>query len=152
MPTVRPCLWFDNNLEEAMAFYAGVFPEVKVTSINRLPGGDVVTAEFEIAGQPMMALNGGPQFTFNEAVSFFVSCDDQAEVDRYWALLTADGGEESMCGWLKDRFGLSWQIVPRAFERMMSGDDPEKVQRMVNAMLQMRKLDIAELSRAYNGT
>jgi len=150
MSTITPCLWFDNNIQEAIDHYQDVFPNTRVDSVNRSPDGGIFTAEFEIEGQRFMALNGGPQFSFTEAISFFVVCETQAEVDRYWDMLTSNGGEESQCGWLKDRFGLSWQIVPRAFMEMMQGP-PEKSQRAMNAMLQMRKLDVPTLRQAYDG-
>lgn len=149
MPKVTPCLWF-NNLEQAIDYYRSIFPNLTVESLNRMPDGSVITGMFEIEGQQFMGLNGGSEFQFTEAVSFYLQCEDQAEVDYYWEQLTANGGEESMCGWLKDRFGLSWQIVPKEFEEMMGGDDPARVQRMIDAMLQMRKLDVAALRQAYH--
>ncbi len=151
MPTITPCLWVVGDVDEVISYYSGVFSNVAVEAEGRMPDGSLMTATVTIEGQRFMLLKGGPQpFTFSEAVSFYVSCEGQAEVDRYWDYLTADGGEESQCGWLKDRFGMSWQIVPREFEAMMSGD-PEKVQRMIQAMFQMKKLDIAGLQAAYNG-
>jgi predicted 3-demethylubiquinone-9 3-methyltransferase (glyoxalase superfamily) len=141
------------DIDEVIAYYSAIFEGTRVESLNRMPGGDVITAELEMAGQRFMLLKGGPQpFTFTDAISFFVRCQGQAEVDHYWDRLTADGGQESQCGWLKDKFGMSWQIVPKEFEDMMAGDDPAKVQRMITAMLQMRKLDIATLQKAYDGT
>lgn len=151
MSKITPCLWMNNNLEEAIDYYRSIFPNVQVESVNKMPDGTVITGIFEIEGQRFMALNGGPEFAFTEAVSFYLECEDQAEVDHYWGRLTADGGEESQCGWLKDRFGLSWQIVPREFEEMMGGDDPVRVQRMIDAMFTMQRLDVAALRRAYDG-
>lgn len=151
MISVTPCIWVFTDIDEVIAYYAGVFPGLKTDSVNRMPDGSAALATVEIAGQRLMLLRGGPQpFAFSEAVSFYVGCQGQAEVDRYWDYLIANGGEESMCGWLKDRYGMSWQIVPRELEEMMGGDDPEKVQRMIQAMLQMRKLDIAGLRAAYD--
>ncbi len=153
MDKITPCLWFDNRIEEAVNFYVDTFGG-KVHEVSRygeggpMPAGTVITMTFELQGQQFMALNGGPQFTFTEAISFYVPCGDQAEVDRYWNTLTADGGEESRCGWLKDRFGLSWQIVPRALTEYLSDPDPEKSARVMQAMLQMGKIVIADLDRA----
>jgi len=152
MPDITPCLWMNHNLEEAIDYYRSIFPDVRVEALNRMPDGTVITGIFEIAGQRFMGLSGGPEFQFNEAVSFYLQCEGQAEVDHYWEKLTANGGEESMCGWLKDRFGLSWQVVPKEFEEMMGGDDPAKVQRMIDAMLKLQKLDIAALREAYEAT
>jgi predicted 3-demethylubiquinone-9 3-methyltransferase (glyoxalase superfamily) len=151
-----PCLWFNMQAEEAAQLYASVFPNSRILEIARYPdampdlAGQVLTATVELNGERFMLLNGGPEFRFNEAVSFVVDCDTQEEVDRLWARLT-EGGEESMCGWLKDRFGVSWQIVPRALGEMMSDPDPAKVSRVTQAMLQMRKLDVGALRAAYNG-
>jgi predicted 3-demethylubiquinone-9 3-methyltransferase (glyoxalase superfamily) len=151
MKTITPFLWFDDNLEEAMEFYATVFPDVVVGYINRGPDGKIFTAEFSVAGYQFKALNGGPQFQFTEAISFFVECDDQDEVDRYWNALTANGGTESMCGWLKDRYGLSWQIIPVQFMQMATTGEPDQVQRMMAAMLTMHKMDVAGLRAAWEG-
>ena len=157
MQRITPCLWFDDRIEEAVDFYTSVFKDGKILNISRygdagpLPKGKVLTAHFQILGQTFMALNGGPQFKFTEAVSFSVDCKDQAEVDYYWKALTADGGEESMCGWLKDKYGLSWQIVPEALPRLLSGADKEGANRAMQAMLQMRKIDVAGLQKAYAG-
>ncbi len=154
MSKITPFLWFDDQIEEAVSFYVSVFKDAKILSMNRQPGataadpGKVFSAEFEIHGQQFMALNGGPEFKFTEAISFFVKCEDQAEVDYYWNALTANGGEESQCGWLKDKYGLSWQIVPNALMRYMSDPDAEKAGRVVQAMLKMHKIDIADLDRA----
>lgn len=151
MRSITPFLWFDDNLEEAIEFYSSVFPGGKVHSTTAMPDGKVLVADFELAGQQFKGLNGGPQFRFNEAFSLFVECEDQEEVDRFWDALTADGGEESQCGWLKDRFGLSWQIIPVEFLQMVSDGDPEQVQRVMAAMQTMRKLEVAPLRAAYKG-
>lgn len=145
MPKITPFLWFDAPLDEPIAYYRSIFPN------TRVHGQSPTSATFEIEGQRFKALNGGPRFTFNEAVSFFVECEDQEEVDRYWERLTADGGEESMCGWLKDRYGLSWQIIPTALIRYLNDSDPAVVDRVTQAMLQMRKIDVAALDRAAAG-
>lgn len=158
MQKIVPNLWFDDQAEDAMNFYVSVFKTAKAGAVTRYgaaaarvsgkPEGSVLTATFEIEGQEFTALNGGPQFTFSEAVSFLVRCDSQDEIDDLWSKLT-DGGEESMCGWLKDRFGVSWQIVPAALEGMIEGDDPARSERVMVAMLEMRKLDMARLEQAY---
>jgi predicted 3-demethylubiquinone-9 3-methyltransferase (glyoxalase superfamily) len=153
MNEITPCLWFDTEGEEAAKLYTSVFPNSKILEISRYgsagprPEGTVMTVDFELNGQKFLALNGGPQFTFSEAVSFQVSCEDQDEVDNYWRKLS-EGGEEGPCGWLKDRFGLSWQIVPTALPKLLSDPDREKSQRVMAAMLKMRKIDIGELERA----
>ena len=147
------CLWFDTEGEEAATFYTSVFPNSKITEIARYgsagprPEGTVMTVAFDLDGQPFLALNGGPQYSFSEAISFSVSCKDQDEVDAYWDAL-ADGGEEGPCGWLKDRFGVSWQIVPAALPKLLSDPDKERSQRVMAAMLQMKKIEIDELERA----
>lgn len=157
MQKFTPCLWFDSDAEEAAAFYTSVFKNSSIGEVSRYgegmakPAGTAMTVEFTIDGQEFTALNGGPEFTFSEAISFQIDCADQAEVDEYWAALTADGGEESQCGWLKDKFGVSWQIVPRELKSVIGGPDPEGAQRAVQAMLQMRKLDIDALKKAYAG-
>lgn len=151
MPKITPFLWFDTQAEEAMHLYTSIFKPSKVISVNRAQGR-VMSVQFELEGQQFMALNAGPMFTFNEAVSFFVGCDTQEEIDELWAKLTADGGSPSRCGWLKDKFGLSWQIVPTALTRMLGDKDPEKSSRAMNAMLQMEKLDLKRLQQAYEGT
>ena len=155
---ITPFLWFDDRLEEAMSFYVSVFPDSKVLNVSRYPegvpgrpAGQVMGATFELAGQRFMGLNGGPQYRFTEAISLYVDCRTQAEVDELWAKLTADGGEESQCGWLKDRYGLSWQIIPSALGELIGDRDPEKAGRVVQAMLQMGKIDIAGLQRACEG-
>jgi predicted 3-demethylubiquinone-9 3-methyltransferase (glyoxalase superfamily) len=151
---LTPCLWFDTQGEEAATFYTSVFPNSRILEISRYgaagPGleGSVMTVLFELDGRRFLALNGGPEFTFNEAVSFQVGCETQEEVDRYWETLSADGGEEGPCGWLKDRFGLSWQIVPTALPRLLGDPDRERSQRVMRAMLGMRKLVIEELEQA----
>jgi predicted 3-demethylubiquinone-9 3-methyltransferase (glyoxalase superfamily) len=146
---ITPCLWFDGNAEEAVNFYLSVFANARVLDVLRQgPYGPVLVMNFDLFGQEYKALNGGPEFTFNEAVSFFVSCESQEEVDYYWERLTADGGEESMCGWLKDKFGLSWQIVPTRLMELHAHADPAKAARLMQAVLQMRKLDIQTLENA----
>jgi predicted 3-demethylubiquinone-9 3-methyltransferase (glyoxalase superfamily) len=150
MPTITPFLWFDTQAEEAMNFYASIFKGSKVLSVNRAQG-KVLSVEFELEGQKFMALNAGPQFKFTEAISFFVSCDTQQEIDELWAKLTADGGAPNRCGWLKDKFGLSWQIIPASLGRMLSDKDSGKAGRVMNAMLQMDKLDVKTLENAYQG-
>lgn len=150
MPTITPFLWFDTQAEEAMTFYASVFKRSKITSVNRAHG-KVMSVQFELESQAFMALNAGPQFAFTEAISFFVGCETQQEIDELWAKLTADGGAPSRCGWLKDKFGLSWQIVPNTLGRMLNDKDAEKSTRVMNAMLQMSKLDLKRLQQAYDG-
>jgi len=150
MPTIPPFLWFDTQAEEAMNFYTSVFKRSKVTSINRAQG-KVMSVQFELEGQKFMALNAGPQFPFTEAISFFVGCETQEEIDELWAKLTADGGATSRCGWLKDRFGLSWQIIPNALGRMLNDTNAAKSKQVMNALLQMDKLDLKRLQEAYNG-
>jgi predicted 3-demethylubiquinone-9 3-methyltransferase (glyoxalase superfamily) len=156
MPHITPNLWFDGNGEEAAEFYVSVFPNSEITATTRYgevgPGeaGSVMTVGFVLDGQPFTIINGGPMFTFDEAVSFEIRCADQAEVDYYWDRLT-DGGEESQCGWLKDRYGLSWQVVPDGWEAMLTDPDPARVERAMAAMLGMRKLDIAALQAAADG-
>ena len=153
MSKITPCLWFDTQAEEAATFYTGIFENSRILDVSRYgeagprPAGTVMTVTFELAGQPFVALNGGPEFTFDEAISFQVSCESQAEVDDLWAKLT-EGGEESQCGWLKDRFGLSWQIIPKALFDLLGDPDPGRSQRAMQAMLGMRKLDIDEMQRA----
>ncbi len=150
---VTPNLWFDTQAEQAAEFYCSIFPNSRIVSIARYPEGapgpvgEVMTVEYELDGQRYVHINGGPQFTFSEAVSFQINCADQAEVDHYWEKLT-DGGEESQCGWLKDRYGFSWQVVPAGMEELFSDPDPARSQRAMQAMLQMRKLDVEEMRRA----
>jgi len=154
MPKITPFLWFNDNAEEAMNFYVSVFRNSKVRGVTRYgdagpgPKGSVMTANFELDGQEFVALNGGPQFTFTEAVSFVVHCDSQQEVDYYWDTLTSDGGRPSQCGWLKDKYGLSWQIVPDAMMALLQQKDPKKAQRVMQALMQMTKIDIARLRQA----
>src|SRR5262245_39525441 len=156
MPKITPFLWFDGQAEEAAQLYTSIFDNSKILSVSRYsevgPGeaGSVMTVEFELEGQRFTALNGGPNYTFTEAVSFVVSCETQEEVDEFWSKLS-DGGEEGPCGWLKDRYGLSWQIVPTALMRLIGDPDREKANRVIAAMLQMRKIEIAELERAAAG-
>jgi predicted 3-demethylubiquinone-9 3-methyltransferase (glyoxalase superfamily) len=151
MKKITPFLWFDTQAEEAMNFYVALFKNSKVNNISRGPDGKAFTVAFELDGQEFMGLNAGPQFKFNESISMFVSCEDQAEVDYFWNMLTADGGEESMCGWLKDKYGLSWQIVPKQLGDYIGGPDPVKAQRGMQAMLKMQKIIIADLKKAYDG-
>jgi predicted 3-demethylubiquinone-9 3-methyltransferase (glyoxalase superfamily) len=157
--TLTTCLWFDDQAEEAARYYTGIFKNSKLGRISRYgkegyevhhhPAGSVMVVQFELEGQSFMALNGGPQFKFTEAVSFVINCDTQEEVDHYWEKLTAGGDPKAQqCGWLKDKFGLSWQVVPTVLEELMSNPDPAKAGRAMNAMLKMKKLDIAELKRA----
>ena len=150
MPTITPFLWFDAQAEEAMNLYASIFKRSKVVSVNRAQGR-VISTEFELEGQRFTALNGRPpQFTFNDATSFFVGCETQEEIDELWAKLTADGGAPGRCGWLKDKFGLSWQIVPTALGRMLGDKDAAKSKRVIDAMLTMDKLDLRRLQQAYD--
>ena len=154
MPKIAPFLWFDTEAEEAARFYVSLFPNSKLGAISRYgeagPGkaGSVMTVSFELDGLPVTALNGGPTYKFSEAVSFQVACEDQAEVDRYWDALTANGGQEGPCAWLKDRWGLSWQIVPKALPELLSSPDRSRAMRATQAMLQMKKIDIAKLREA----
>jgi predicted 3-demethylubiquinone-9 3-methyltransferase (glyoxalase superfamily) len=153
MKNIVPCLWFDTEGEEAAKFYTSIFPSSKINSVARYGSAGprqeetVMTVDFELDGVPFVALNGGPQFRFSEAVSFQVMCESQDEVDHYWSRLS-EGGEEGPCGWLKDKFGLSWQIVPTALPRLLTDPDREKSQRVMAAMLQMKKIEIAELEEA----
>jgi len=158
MPKPYPCLWFDGQAEEAAAFYTGIFPNSSVDKVTRAAAdnpsgrkGEVLTVDFTLDGEPFNGLNGGPDFRFNESISFIVDCADQAEVDRYWDALVADGGEHGPCGWLKDRFGVSWQIVPRRLYELLEGPDAGASERAMQAMLQMGKLDVESLERAYAG-
>ena len=150
MPKITPFLWFDTQAEEAMNLYASIFKDSKILSINRAQGR-VMSVLFELEGQQFMALNAGPMYKFSEAVSFFVGCETQAEIDELWAKLTADGGAPGRCGWLKDKFGLSWQVVPTALTRMLGDKDAAKSGRVVSVMMQMDKLDLARLQQAYDG-
>ncbi len=155
MPTITPHLWFDKEAEEAAAFYATVFPNSRVLETRRYentgPSGNetVTTVTFEVLGQRVIGLNAGPHFKLDEAFSFFVECDTQEEVDEYWDKLTADGGQESYCGWLKDKFGVSWQIIPKLLDELLRDEDKERANRVMQAMLQMGKIDCAVLRQAY---
>jgi predicted 3-demethylubiquinone-9 3-methyltransferase (glyoxalase superfamily) len=156
--TIAPCLWFDRNAEEAVEFYVSVFTDSKIhrrmLNHDDWPGGkagDAIAIEFELAGQRYQALNGGPNEPFNDRVSLSVSCKDQAEIDRYWDALTADGGEPVVCGWLKDKYGMRWQIVPEVFFEMVNDKDAEKARRVMQAMQQMVKFDVEKLKKAYEG-
>jgi predicted 3-demethylubiquinone-9 3-methyltransferase (glyoxalase superfamily) len=160
MKGITPCLWFDSQAEEAARFYTSVFKHSKVGAISLYgdagaqasgqPKGSAMTVEFELAGQKFMALNGGPQFTFTEAISLTVNCESQDEIDEFWEKLSL-GGSQGPCGWLKDRYGLSWQVVPTALGEMLKDKDPAKRERVMAAMLSMRKLDLAVLKQAYAG-
>ena len=153
MPGITPNLWFDTEGEEAAQFYTSVFPDSRITDVTHYgeagprPAGTVMTVSFELDGQKFVAINGGPEFEFSESVSFEISCTDQDEVDHYWSKLS-EGGEEGPCGWLKDRYGLSWQVVPKRLIELISDSDPETTKCVMEAMLQMRKLDVAELEAA----
>lgn len=156
MPTIVPNLWFDTQAEEAAALYVAVFPNSRIVAVTHYteagprPAGTVLTVEFELDGQRFVGINGGPEFSFDEAVSFQIDCETQDEIDYYWERLT-DGGEESMCGWLKDRYGLSWQVVPTGMTELFADSDPARAERAMRAMLDMRKIDIAALRRAADG-
>jgi predicted 3-demethylubiquinone-9 3-methyltransferase (glyoxalase superfamily) len=155
MQKITPFLWYDKEAEEAAKFYCSIFKNSKILRTARYPegspapAGSVMTVEFELEGERFIALNAGPHFKFNEAVSFVIECDTQAEVDNYWSKLTSDGGQESMCGWLKDKYGLSWQVTPKALGKLMTDPDKEKAKRVMQAMMQMKKINIAELEGAY---
>ena len=158
---ITPCLWFDTQAEEAAKFYCSIFKNSKITSVSRFPdagqevhgkpAGSVMVAAFEIDGQPFTALNGGPQFKFDEAVSFQVACDNQEEIDYFWSKLTEGGGEPGPCGWLKDKFGLSWQVFPSALPKWLMDPDKAKAARVMNAFMKMKKFDIATLEQVYAG-
>jgi len=152
MPKITPFLWFNDDVEDAMTFYLRVFPEGCI--VNTIPGpdGTLMGATFELCGQQFMGLNGGPLHQFTHAISMFVSCKDQQEVDHYWSALTAHGGQEDRCGWLKDKFGLSWQIVPDALAQTLGGPNPEGAGRAMQAMMGMKKLIVADLLKAYAGS
>jgi predicted 3-demethylubiquinone-9 3-methyltransferase (glyoxalase superfamily) len=157
MQKITPFLWFDDQAEEAMNFYVSIFPNSRVLGVTHYgeegpgPKGTVMTAAFELDGQEFVALNGGPRFKFTEAVSFVVNCETQQEIDYYWKKLTADGGEEVQCGWLTDKYGLSWQVVPAKIREWMQDKDPARSQRVMHAVMGMKKLDIAAMERAYEG-
>ncbi len=155
MAALTTCLWFDTEAEEAVTFYCEVFPDAEITGVQRYGEagdrtGTVLTVDFTINGQCFVGLNGGPQFTFDEAISFQIPCADQSEVDHYWDRLS-EGGEESQCGWLKDRFGLSWQVIPKDLPELLGDPDPARAQRAMAAMMSMRKLDVAALHAAADG-
>ena len=157
MPRITPNLWFDTNALEAAEFYVSVFPNSRVGTISHyaegapMPEGTVLTVNFELDGQEYTGINGGPMFQFDEAISLLINCKDQEEVDYYWSTLTADGGEESQCGWLKDKFGLSWQVVPTGWEDMFTSGDAAANKRAMDAMYGMKKLDLAALQAAFDG-
>ena len=155
---IMPCLWFNKNAEEAAKFYTTTFPDSRITAIHKAPGdypsgkaGDVLTVEFTVLGQSFVGLNGGPEFTFDEAVSFQVFTDTQEETDRYWNAIVGGGGQESMCGWCKDKFGLSWQITPRALMKAFKDPDRAAAKRAMDAMMTMKKIDIARIEAARRG-
>jgi predicted 3-demethylubiquinone-9 3-methyltransferase (glyoxalase superfamily) len=156
MPGITPCLWFDGRAQEAAEFYTGIFPNSRIDRVDRsaadnpsVKEGEVLTVSFTLDGKPFMGLDGGPDFQFTEAISFSIECVDQAEVDRYWELLTADGGAPGPCGWLKDQFGVSWQVVPSQMNEMLNSTDRDGARRAMNAMLQMGKLDVEQLRAAF---
>ena len=157
MPKITPFLWFDSQAEEAASFYVSIFPNSKIGKVARYgktgpgPEGSVLTIVFSLDGQEFTGLNAGPHFKFTEAISFVVPCKTQGEIDNYWSKLTSGGGQESQCGWLKDKFGLSWQIVPTVLGELMSDADPQKSNRVMQSLLQMKKLDIATLQKARDG-
>jgi predicted 3-demethylubiquinone-9 3-methyltransferase (glyoxalase superfamily) len=153
---IVPNLWFDTEAEEAAEFYCSIFTNSKITNVTHYPdasdrAGMVLTVEFELNGNKFVGINGGPEFKFDEAVSFQITCEDRDEIDGYWEKLTADGGEEGMCGWIKDKYGLSWQVVPEGFDEALFDPDPERANRAWEAMMKMRKLDIAALRAAADG-
>jgi predicted 3-demethylubiquinone-9 3-methyltransferase (glyoxalase superfamily) len=159
---IVPCLWFDGQAEEAAKYYTGIFKNSKITEISRYteagrevhkqPAGKVMTVSFELEGQTFLALNGGPEFKFNEAISLQILCDTQRELDDYWDRLTTGGDKSAqVCGWLKDKYGLSWQVIPKVLPQMLQDRDQEKAARVMEAMLKMKKIDIAELEQAYKG-
>jgi predicted 3-demethylubiquinone-9 3-methyltransferase (glyoxalase superfamily) len=158
MDKITPCLWFDGNAEDAARFYTSLFPNSRIVDVQRSPAdtpsgpeGMVITVEFELDGKSYIGLNGGPEFPFTEAISLQIECDDQAEVDRYWDALLADGGEPSVCGWLKDKYGLSWQVTPKRLLEMYRSSDHDASRRAMEQMLKMVKLDIEPLERAFVG-
>lgn len=153
MPKITPFLWFDKNAKEAAEFYVSVFKDAKINSVSTMsetPSGNVEIVSLELFGQNFTLLGAGPEFKFNEAVSFVIDCDGQDEVDYYWQKLALEGGEEGNCGWLKDKYGLSWQVVPKQLNELMSGPDREKAMRVQQAMLKMNKIEVPELQRAYD--
>jgi len=151
--TIVPHLWFDKEAKEAAEFYTSIFKDSRITNVTTIhdtPSGTVDTVSFELLGQEFMAISAGPLFTFNESISFMVKCETQEEIDYYWERLTAGGGQEGQCGWLKDRYGLSWQVVPAAMDELMADSDPEALARVTQAVLKMTKFDIAALQRAHD--
>ncbi|HYH51714.1 MAG TPA: VOC family protein [Acidimicrobiia bacterium] len=158
MPRITPFLWFDTEAEEAAEFYCSIFPNSKITAVSHYteagprPAGMVMTVSFLLDGQEFTALNGGPNFTFNEAISLLINCADQDEVDYYWEKLAAGGGQEVECGWVKDRYGLAWQVVPEGMMEVLNSDDPARTQRAMQAMFTMKKLDLRALQAAADGT
>jgi predicted 3-demethylubiquinone-9 3-methyltransferase (glyoxalase superfamily) len=155
---IAPCLWFNGQAEEAAQLYTSIFPNSRIDTVSRsaanspsVDAGEVLTVQFTLAGRPYIGLNGGPDFPFTEAISLSIDCDDQAEVDRYWEALVEGGGEHSVCGWLKDRFGVSWQVIPRQLPEMLESSDREAARRAMEAMLKMTKIDVAKLREAYEG-
>jgi predicted 3-demethylubiquinone-9 3-methyltransferase (glyoxalase superfamily) len=157
MPQITPNLWFDTQGKEAAEFYCSIFPKSKITSVTYYndagprEAGTVLTVDFVLDGQRLTAINGGPEFTFDEAISLLIECADQKEVDYYWSQLTKDGGEEGQCGWCKDTYGLSWQVVPGGMEKMLNDPDPARAERAMKAMLGMKKIDLAALEAAADG-
>jgi predicted 3-demethylubiquinone-9 3-methyltransferase (glyoxalase superfamily) len=158
MSKIAPCLWFDGQAEEAAEFYTAILPDSRIEKVQRAaadnpstPEGAVLTVDFTLAGQQFIGLNGGPDFSFNEAISFSIDCADQEEVDRLWDALVQGGGEHSVCGWLKDRYGVSWQVIPRQLPELLAGPDHEGAARAMKAMLEMTKIDVAKLREAYEG-
>jgi predicted 3-demethylubiquinone-9 3-methyltransferase (glyoxalase superfamily) len=158
MPTIAPCLWFNGTAEEAARLYTSVFPDSRIDKVvlaaadnPSTKAGDVLTVEFTLAGRPFIGLNGGPEFPFTEAISLSIDCKDQAEVDHYWDVLQQGGGEPSVCGWLKDRFGVSWQVIPGQLNEMLESSDRAAAARAMDAMLQMTKIDVQALREAYEG-
>jgi len=158
MPKPYPCLWFNGEAEEAAEFYTSVFPDSRIDKVSRAAAdtpsgkkGDVITVDFSLSGQRYVGLNGGPEFTFDEAISFVIDCEDQAELDRYWDALVEGGGTHGPCGWLKDRFGVSWQVVPARLYELLKSSDGDAAERAMQAMLRMSKLDVDELEAAYEG-
>jgi predicted 3-demethylubiquinone-9 3-methyltransferase (glyoxalase superfamily) len=158
MSKISPCLWFNGQAEEAAEFYTSILPDSRIDKVHRAaadnpstPEGGVLTVDFTLAGRQYIGLNGGPEFPFTEAISLSIDCEDQAEVDRYWEALVEGGGEHSVCGWLKDRYGLSWQVIPRQLPEMLDGPDRAGAARAMKAMLEMTKIDVAKLREAYEG-
>jgi predicted 3-demethylubiquinone-9 3-methyltransferase (glyoxalase superfamily) len=158
MSKISPCLWFKGQAEEAAEFYTSILPDSRIDKVHRAaadnpstPQGGVLTVDFRLGGQSFIGLNGGPEFSFTEAISLSIDCEDQAEVDRYWEALVEGGGEHSVCGWLKDRYGVSWQVIPRQLPEMLDGPDRAGAARAMKAMLEMTKIDVAKLREAYEG-